>query len=211
MLAISKRFDYLFRSTKGLILVAIAVVSLTTAIWGTLSGPMVEWGIRDITVNVLGMDMVQAEREARIIMLYHTIAMTMVAIEVYMITDILPMKRYEQVIINSTITIGYLTAFIFGMLFAYWGHNFIYHGLFLLGQSLVWKKTRLTQRQKAAWTWNALRFLSWLSPRWYQLPLVQLPAHIGVMGTKPFLLRTSSAHPIKQSSKKQSSVTCILC
>jgi hypothetical protein len=152
MLAISKRFDYLFRSTKGLILVAIAVVSLTTAIWGTLSGPMVEWGIRDITVNVLGMDMVQAEREARIIMLYHTIAMTMVAIEVYMITDILPMKRYEQVIINSTITIGYLTAFIFGMLFAYWGHNFIYHGLFLLGQSLVFFAGILLAA--ALWPWK---------------------------------------------------------
>jgi hypothetical protein len=137
MQAISKRFDFLFRSTRGLILVAIAVVSLITAIWGTLSGPMVEWGIRDITVRLLGMDMVQAQREGRIIMLYHTIAMTIVAIEVYIITDILRMKRHEQVIINATITTGYLTAVIFGMLFAYWGQNFIFHGLFLLGQSLV--------------------------------------------------------------------------
>jgi hypothetical protein len=137
MQTISKRFDFLFRSTRGLILVAIAVVSLITAIWGTLSGPMVEWGIRDITVRLLGMDMVQAQREGRIIMLYHTIAMTIVAIEVYIITDILRMKRHEQVIINATITTGYLTAVIFGMLFAYWGQNFIFHGLFLLGQSLV--------------------------------------------------------------------------
>ena len=131
------RFSYLCGSTRGLILVAIAVVSLITAIWGTLSGPMVEWGIRDITVRLLGMDMVQAQREGRIIMLYHTIAMTIVAIEVYIVTDILRMKRHEQVIINATITTGYLTAVIFGMLFAYWGQNFIFHGLFLLGQSLV--------------------------------------------------------------------------
>lgn len=152
MNALTKRIDFLFRSTAGLILVAIAVVSLITAIWGTLSGPMVEWGIRDLTVRLLGMEMVQAEREARIIMLYHTIAMTIVAIEVYIITDILPMKRHEQVIINATITIGYLTAVIFGMLFAYWGQNFIFHGLFLLGQSLVFFAGILLAA--ALWPWK---------------------------------------------------------
>jgi hypothetical protein len=141
MQAISKRFDFLFRSTHGLILVAVAVVSLITAIWGMLSGPMVEWGVRDLTVRLLGMDMVQAQREGRIIMLYHTIAMTIVAIEVYIITDLQPMKRAEQVIINATITTGYLTAVVFGLLFAYWGQNFIFHGLFLLGPiaGLFWR------------------------------------------------------------------------
>ncbi|MFO7625199.1 MAG: hypothetical protein R6V73_12680 [Anaerolineales bacterium] len=147
------RFSYLFGSTRGLILVAIAVVSLITAIWGTLSGPMVEWGIRDITVQLLGMDMVQAQREGRIIMLYHTIAMTIVAIEVYIMTDILRMKRHEQVIINATITTGYLTAVIFGMLFAYWGQNFIFHGLFLLGQSLVFFAGILLAA--ALWPWKS--------------------------------------------------------
>jgi hypothetical protein len=52
------RFDYLFRSTRGLTLVAIAVVSLITAIFGTLSGPMVEWGIRDVVVRLLNMELV---------------------------------------------------------------------------------------------------------------------------------------------------------
>jgi len=98
---------------------------------------MVEWGVRDITVNVLGMDLIQADREGRIIMLYHTIAMTIVAIEVYFMTEILPMKRHEQVMINGTITVGYLTSMIFGLIFGYFGHNFAYHGLFLVGQSLV--------------------------------------------------------------------------
>ena len=137
MKSIAKRLDYLFRSTKGLTLVAITMVALVTAIWGTLSGPMVEWGVRDITVKLLGLDLVQADREGRIIMLYHTIAMTIVAIEVYFMTEILPMKRHEQVSINATITVGYLTALIFGMGFAYFGHNFAFHGLFLVGQSLV--------------------------------------------------------------------------
>jgi hypothetical protein len=152
MQSLSKQFDFLFRSTRGLILVAIAVVSLMTAIWGTLSGPMVEWGVRDFTVRVLGLDMVQAQREGRIIMLYHTIAMTIIAIEVYMITRILPMKRHEQSIINATITIGYLIAVIFGILFAYWGQNFLFHGVFLLGQSLVFFAGILLAA--ALWPWR---------------------------------------------------------
>ena len=132
-----KRMDYLFRSTRGLTLVAISAVAIVTAIWGTLSGPMVEWGVRDFTVKLLNIQLIQAEREGRIIMLYHTIAMTIVAIEVYFMTEMLPMKRHEQVTINGTITVGYLLALIFGMGFAYFGHNFVFHGLFLLGQSLV--------------------------------------------------------------------------
>ncbi|MFL7869362.1 MAG: hypothetical protein AB8I58_11060, partial [Anaerolineales bacterium] len=75
MQAISKRFNYLFNSTKGLILVAIAMVALVTAIWGMLSGPMAEMGVREVVVKALGMDLVQAEREGRIIILYHSIAM----------------------------------------------------------------------------------------------------------------------------------------
>jgi hypothetical protein len=152
MQELSKRLDYLFRSTRGLTLVAIAVVSIITAIWGTLSGPMVEWGIKDITVRVLNLRLLEIEREGRIIMLYHTIAMTILAIEVYFITEILPMKRYEQVVINSTITIGYLTAVVFGLLFAYWGHNFIFHGLFLVGQSLVFFSGILLAA--ALWPWK---------------------------------------------------------
>lgn len=152
MRALSKRLDYLFRSTRGLTLVAIAVVSIITAIFGTLSGPMVEWGIKDITVRALGLKLVEAEREGRIIMLYHTIAMTIVAIEVYFMTEMLPMKRYEQVVVNGTITVGYLTAVIFGLLFAYWGHNFVFHGLFLLGQSLVFFAGILLAA--ALWPWK---------------------------------------------------------
>ena len=137
MQALSDRFNYLFRSTKGLALVAIALISLVTAIFGMLSGPMVEFGIKDVVVRTFGMSLVEAEREGRIIMLYHTIAMAVVAIEVYFITGILPMKKHQQTTINATVTFGYLTAMIFGLGFAYFGHNFVFHGLFLLGQSLM--------------------------------------------------------------------------
>jgi len=152
MEALKKRFVYLFTSTRGLALVAITAVALVTAIWGTLSGPMVEWGVKDITVRLLGLDLIQAEREGRIIMLYHTIAMTVIAAEVYFITEIVKIKNHERVMINATITIGYMTSLIFGLIFGYFGHNYVFHGLFLVGQSLVFFSGILLAA--ALWPWK---------------------------------------------------------
>ena len=149
---LKKRLTYLFSSTKGLALVGIAVLSLVTATWGMLSGPMVEWGVKDVVVRLLGMDLIQAEREGRIIMLYHTIAMTVVAIEVYFITSIVPMKKHQQTTINATITIGYMLSILFGLVFGYFGHNFLYHGLFLVGQTLVFFAGILLA--VALWPWR---------------------------------------------------------
>jgi hypothetical protein len=149
---IQSRYDYLFRSTRGLALVAIALVALVTAIWGTLSGPMAELGIKDVTVRILGIDLQPAEREGRIIMLYHTIAMAVVAIEVYFITDLLPMKKSERTSINATITAGYILAMFFGLGFAYFGHNYLFHGVFLFGQSLVFFSGVLLA--VALWPWR---------------------------------------------------------
>ncbi len=147
------RFEYLFRSTKGLVMVAIAMVALIAGIWGTLSGPMVEWGVRDLTVKLLGMEMHPWQRAGRIIMLYHTIAMAVIAIEVYFITSIVPMKKHQQVNINALVTVGYLTAMIFGLWFAYFGHAYIFHGLFLVGQSLVFFAG--VSLAMALWPWKA--------------------------------------------------------
>lgn len=149
---LNKRLTYLFRSTKGLVLVAVAVVSLITAIWGMLSGPMVEWGVKEFVVGITGMDLVPAEREGRIIMLYHTIAMAVVAIEVYLISGNLPMQDHQRVTINATVTGGYLTAAIFGLWFGYFGHNFLFHGMFLFGQSLVFFAGILLAA--ALWPWR---------------------------------------------------------
>jgi len=157
-----KKLSYLFRSTKGLVLVAIAMISLVTAIWGTLSGPMVEWGVRALTVKLLGMEMHHWQREGRIIMLYHTIAMAVLAIEVYFITSIVPMKKHQQANINGMITVGYLTAMICGLWFAYFGHAYIFHGLFLVGQSLVFFAG--VSLAVALWPWKKEYYLPPDSP-----------------------------------------------
>ncbi|MGC8779409.1 MAG: hypothetical protein ACP5UQ_00930 [Anaerolineae bacterium] len=152
MHAILARLNFLFRSTRGLVLVAIALISLVTALWGMLSGPLKEWGISEVAVQLYGMKLVEAEREGRIILLYHTIAMAVVAIETYLITALAPVKREQQVQINATITVGYIVAMVFGLAFGYFGHNFVFHGLFIFGQSLVFFAG--VQLAAALWPWQ---------------------------------------------------------
>ena len=134
---IKTRFKYLFNSTKGLILVAIAMIAMVTAVWGMLSGPMAEMGVREIVIKALGMDIVQAEREGRIIILYHSIAMAVVAIETYMVTGLLKMKAFFKTAVNLLITVGYILTMTFGMGFAYFGHTWAFHGLYITGLSLI--------------------------------------------------------------------------
>jgi hypothetical protein len=149
---IKERFNYLFKSTKGLILVAIAMIGLETAIFGMLSGPMAEFGVRDMVVRLFNMDLVQAEREGRIIILYHSIAMAVVAIEVYIITGMLKMKEFYRVAARVLVTIGYLMTMIFGMGFAYWGHNWALHGLYIAGLTLIFFAGLFLVI--ALWPWN---------------------------------------------------------
>ena len=152
MQAISQRFKYLFSSTKGLILVAIAMIAIITAIWGMLSGPMAELGVREVVVKALGMDLVQAEREGRIIILYHSIAMAIVAIETYLVTGILKMKEFFKMAVRVLITVGYMLTMTFGLLFAYFGHNWAFHGLYITGLSLIFFAGVLLCI--ALWPWN---------------------------------------------------------
>ncbi len=149
---VKTRFNYLFNSTKGLILVAIALISVVTAIWGMLSGPMAEMGVREIVVKALNMDIVQVEREGRIVILYHSIAMGIIAIETYMVTGLLRMKSYFKTTVNLLVTVGYMLALIFGLGFAYFGHNWAFHGLYIAGLSLIFFAGVLLC--VALWPWN---------------------------------------------------------
>ena len=131
---------------------AIAMISLETALFGMLSGPMAEIGVRDVVVRLFRMDLVQAEREGRIIILYHSIAMAVVAIEVYMMTGLLKMKDFYKTAVRALITVGYLSTMIFGMGFAYWGHIWPLHGLYIAGLVLMFFAGVLLSI--ALWPWK---------------------------------------------------------
>lgn len=152
MKALRARFNYLFTSTKGLILVAIALCALISAFFGSLSGPMDDMGVKAIMVDTFNIDLVDAEREGRLIILYHTIAMAVIAIETYMITDLVKMKESQRVQINSTITFGYLAAILAGLPFAYWGTSWIMHGIYISGLALIFFAGCLLAY--ALWPWR---------------------------------------------------------
>jgi hypothetical protein len=211
-----------------LILVAIAMVGIVTAIWGMLSGPMAEMGVREIVIKIFGMDIVQSEREGRIIILYHSIAMAVVAIETYMVTGLLKMKAFFKTAINSIITVGYILTMIFGMGFAYFGHNWAFHGVFIFGLSLIFFAGVLLII--ALWPWNpeyyvtdkdyahtkkgvdmervaffATAVTTVISP--YSAPSL---VHSMVMASRLSSPRTSSTAR-KTTMEYPSSVTCISC
>lgn len=150
--AITQRFNFLFRSTKGLVLTAIAAIALVTATLGMLSGPMEALGVKAWMTENLGLSLLPQEREGRIIILYHSIAMAVIAIETYIITAVYRFKNEEQVRINATITVGYLASLIFGLLFAYFGHNYVFHGIFIAGQALIFFAGLMLAA--AAWPWR---------------------------------------------------------
>ncbi len=153
MKPLATRFRYLFQSTKGLILVAIALCAVISAFFGMLSGPMADWGIRDVVVRLFGLKLVEAEREGRLIVLYHSIAMLVIAIETYMITGLLRMKESRRSIINGTITTGYLAVVFGGLPFAYWGHHWALHGLYVAGLALIFFAGGMLAVE--LWPWNA--------------------------------------------------------
>ena len=148
----SLRLTYLFQSTKGLVLLAIGLVTFVTFFYGMLSGPMAEFGFSEIFIKATGMKLIPAEREGRIVILYHAIANAIVAINVYFITGSVPMRDYFRSMINGIITVGYITVMVFGLLFAYFGHSFIFHGIYLFGLSLVFFAGILLA--VALWPWK---------------------------------------------------------
>ncbi len=164
MKGLTARLRYLFGSSRGLVLGTVALIALTAAFMGMLSGPMAEWGVRDFWIRLWGMDLNPMEREGRLIMLYHAFAIAVVAVEVYMLTGLYPMKESHKLVIHILMTVGYLSVLVFGLAFAYWGHNWVFHGLFLFGQSLVFFAGVMLA--VALWPWSKDFRLPEGSPYW---------------------------------------------
>ena len=194
-----------------------------------LSGPMAEMGVREVVIKTLGMDIVQAEREGRIIILYHSIAMAIVAIETYMITGLLKMKAFFKTAINAIITVGYMVTMIFGMGFAYFGHNWAFHGLYISGLSLIFFAGVLLVI--ALWPWNPeyyvtdkdyahtkkgvdlerVAFFATAVTTVISACSARSPARTSATASRPSWPRTSSATPKRPRWNIRSSATCTSC
>ncbi len=129
----------LFGSLSGLLILVVAWDALIVASLSPFSGPLRPLGL----AGLLGVDLSDAQRVGRIIMLYHSLAMPLVAALVYLLLDQVPMatdetaeKRIRHSIVVP-ITVGYMLTSAGGMTFGYTGRNWIFHGLYLVGLSLV--------------------------------------------------------------------------
>jgi hypothetical protein len=54
-----------------------------------------------------------------------------------MITGLLKMKPFFKPAVNAIITVGYMVTMAFGLGFAYFGHNWAFHGLYIAGLTLM--------------------------------------------------------------------------
>jgi hypothetical protein len=139
----------LFGSLPGLLVVVVAWEALIVASLAPFSGPLRPLGLAEL----LNLDLGDVHRVGRIIMLYHSLAIPFVAALVYLILDQVPMgslrspdggRRQTPSIseeprrsIVVAITAGYMLTSVGGMTFAYGGRNWIAHGVYLVGLSLV--------------------------------------------------------------------------
>jgi hypothetical protein len=160
----------LFGTLPGLMLVAVAWDALIVASLVPFSGPLQGLGLADL----LGVDLSQPDRVGRIIMLYHSLAMPFMAALVYLILDQVPLgsspedgQRIRRSVVVP-ISAGYMLTSIGGMTFGYGGRNWIAHGIYLLGLSLVFFAGML------------LAIALWPSRRW-----VTNPARFSHLGNIP--------------------------
>jgi uncharacterized membrane protein YbaN (DUF454 family) len=62
------------------------------------------------------------------------------------------MKEFFKMAVRVLITVGYIMTMVFGMSFAYFGHNWAFHGLYITGLSLIFFAGVLLCI--ALWPWN---------------------------------------------------------
>ncbi len=161
-------FDRFFGSLPGLLVVVVVWDALLVATLAPFSGPLRPLGL----AGLLNLDLGDADRVGRIIMLYHSLAIPFVAAVVYLILDQVPlgMPRPEFAAANQTgfprpaveqtrraivvpVTLGYMLTSLGGMTFAYGGRNWVFHGIYLVGLSLVFYAGVLLA--VALWPWRA--------------------------------------------------------
>ena len=135
---VSQIFKRLFGTLPGLLIIVTAWEALIVASLSPFSGPLRPLGLTEL----FGLDLSDVHRVARIIMLYHSLAIPFVAALVYLVLDRMPMGSPDEEgrvrrSIVVPVTAGYMLTSIGGMTFAYGGRSWIAHGLYLVGLSLV--------------------------------------------------------------------------
>ncbi len=164
-----RRIAAALASLPGLMVLAVAWDALLVASLAPFSGPLQSLGL----AGLLGLDLGDANRVGRIIMLYHSLAIPFVAALVYLVLDQVPMGAPEEEArvrrsIVVPVTLGAALTSVGGMTFAYAGRNWVWHGIYLVGLSLVFYAGVLL----AVALWPSRR---WATDRARQVHLAGIP------------------------------------
>ncbi|MGQ9665767.1 MAG: hypothetical protein ACUVWB_00505 [Anaerolineae bacterium] len=131
MQAIPRRLTFLFASPKGQLLTVTAWESVIIAFLSTFSEPL------RALLDLPPANLPAGLRIGRIIMVYHSLAVPFVAAIAYLTLDLVPVPAELGRTVRRLITPGYMLTSAGALGFAYFGRNWILHGVFLLGLSLV--------------------------------------------------------------------------
>ncbi|MHA1928349.1 MAG: hypothetical protein ACTSV2_07195 [Candidatus Thorarchaeota archaeon] len=129
-----KGFAKWLGSYKGLITATIVYEFCLIAFLGSFSEPVVQMFGAPLIPIILD----PATRISRIIMLYHSLAITFLAAVVFFVLDIMDVRTKYETMIKWTMLPGFLLTSLAGMTFAYLlPQNWVAHSLFIFGQSIV--------------------------------------------------------------------------
>ncbi len=131
MPALSRRLRYLFATPTGNLLTVTAWEALIIAFLSIFSAPL------RAMLGIPPADLPETLRVGRIIMVYHALAVPFVAAVAYLTLDLVSVPAELGRSVRRIITPGYMLTSIGGLGFAYFGRNWLLHGIFLLGLSLT--------------------------------------------------------------------------
>lgn len=126
-------WDWL-QSYRGLITFTIVYEFLLVLFLTTFSEPI----IKIFGGPLLPIQLEDEHRIARIIMVYHSLAITFLGALVFYILDVMDVREKYKPLVKWSILPGYLLTSLSGMSFAYlFPENWILHALFIVGLTLV--------------------------------------------------------------------------
>jgi len=106
------------------------MVGIVAAIWGMLPAQWLRWACVRCSSKLLGMDMSRQSAKPH----YHPVSLDCHGHRCHRNVHGHQPVEDEGVLqgaVRVLITVGYMLTMIFGLLFAYFGHNWAFHGLYI--------------------------------------------------------------------------------
>lgn len=135
-----EKISEFLRSYSGLIALIIVYEFIVVLFLATFSGPMVDrFGDVPILEYIFPLikGLSDARHEERAILIYHALATPFLVAVVFFFMDWFETRPSIEPHAKWTLFIGSMTVSISAMIFAYFSENWIWHGLFIAGQSVT--------------------------------------------------------------------------